>query len=118
MITLKKPLNYEARSSYNMLIKAEDQGIPTLSSTANVLITINDIQDQKPFFLNGPYSISIPENILPVSNFYHSSEIQGLCLMKLPSETLQNLPYFWNMKPHMVLFFIPPIYDDIYQGIH
>ena len=69
MITLKKPLNYEARSSYNMLIKAEDQGIPSLSSTANVLITINDIQDQKPFFLNGPYSISIPENIPPVSNF-------------------------------------------------
>ena len=52
-----------------MLIKAEDQGIPSLSSTANVLITINDIQDQKPFFLNGPYSISIPENIPPVSNF-------------------------------------------------
>ena len=75
MITLKKPLNYEARSSYNMLIKAEDQGIPSLSSTANVLITINDIQDQKPFFLNGPYSISIPENIPPVSNFFnHSSE--------------------------------------------
>ena len=69
MITLKKLLNYEARSSYNMLIKAEDQGIPSLSSTANVLITINDIQDQKPFFLNGPYSISIPENIPPVSNF-------------------------------------------------
>ena len=26
----------------------------------------------------------------------HSSEMRGLCLMKLPSEILQNLPYFWN----------------------
>ena len=24
----------------------------------------------------------------------HSSEIRGLCLMKWPSKTLQNLPYF------------------------
>ena len=24
--------------------------------------------------------------------------------MKLSSETLQNLPYFWNMKPHVVFF--------------
>ena len=34
----------------------------------------------------------------------HSSEIRGLCLMKWPSETLQNLPYFWNMKTHVVFF--------------
>ena len=26
----------------------------------------------------------------------HSSEIRGLCLMKWPSEMLQNLPYFWK----------------------
>ena len=34
----------------------------------------------------------------------HSSEIRNLCLMKLPSETLQNLPYFWNMKFQIVFF--------------
>ena len=28
----------------------------------------------------------------------HSSEIRGLCLMKWPSKTLQNLPYFIYMK--------------------
>ena len=28
----------------------------------------------------------------------HSTEIRGLCLMKWPSEMLQNLPYFWNTK--------------------
>ena len=34
----------------------------------------------------------------------HSSEIRGLCLMKWPSEMLQNLPYFWNTKSHIVFF--------------
>ena len=32
----------------------------------------------------------------------HSSEIRGLCLMKLSSEMLQNLPCFWNKKPQLV----------------
>ena len=34
----------------------------------------------------------------------HSSELRGLCLMKCSSKTLQNLPYFWNMKTHLVFF--------------
>ena len=36
----------------------------------------------------------------------HSSEIWGLCLMKLSSETLQKLPYFWNEKTQIGFFFI------------
>ena len=34
----------------------------------------------------------------------HSSEIEGLCLMKCSRETLQNLTYFWNTKTHIVYF--------------
>ena len=60
----------------------------------------------------------------------HSSEMRGLCLMKWPSEMLQNLPYFWNMKTHVCSFFFiscyfiffsnecPGLYDDMDQGIH
>ena len=32
---------------------------------------------------------------------HHSSEIGGLCLMKWPSEILQNLPYFMYKKTHV-----------------
>ena len=42
-------------------------------------------------------------------NAAHSSEIRGLCLMKLSSETIHNLPYFWivnNQKYIFCLFFI------------
>ena len=35
---------------------------------------------------------------------WHSSEIRGLCLMKWPSETIQNLPYFMHKKTHVVFF--------------
>ena len=35
----------------------------------------------------------------------HSSEIGGLCLMKCPSEILQNLPYFYHKKAHVVFFY-------------
>ena len=35
----------------------------------------------------------------------HSSKIRGLCLMKLSSETLQNLSYFWNKKTQIYSFF-------------
>lgn len=63
LVTLKKKLDFEARSSYDMVVKAQDSGVPSLSSTSNILIEVNDIQDQKPFFVNAPYSVSIPENV-------------------------------------------------------
>ena len=34
----------------------------------------------------------------------HSSGIRGLCLMKLSSETLQNLSYFGIWKPKYLFF--------------
>ena len=36
----------------------------------------------------------------------HSSEIRGLCLIKCYRDTLQNLPYFWNMKTHVDFSFL------------
>ena len=35
---------------------------------------------------------------------FNSSEIRGLCLRKCSIETLQNLPYFWKKKTHVVFF--------------
>ena len=42
----------------------------------------------------------------------HSSKIKGLCLMKWPSETLQNLPY---TKSQVVFFSI--IFTNEYPGL-
>ena len=60
----------------------------------------------------------------------HSSEIRGLCLMKCPSEMLQNLPYFIYTKTQSWFFHFSfcatlifslmnaLVYVDINQAIH
>ncbi|XP_055628070.1 protocadherin-like wing polarity protein stan [Toxorhynchites rutilus septentrionalis] len=62
-IVLKKTLDFETRPSYILSIQAKD-GASTnpLKSYATVAITILDVQDQPPVFINAPYSASIPEN--------------------------------------------------------
>ena len=59
----------------------------------------------------------------------HSSEIRCLCLMKLPTEIIQNLPYFMSKKTYVVFFLFSfratlyfylmnaLVYVDIDQGI-
>ena len=48
----------------------------------------------------------------------HSSEIRVLYLMKLYSKTLQNFPYCWNAKTHVVfLFFISCYFIFFYVDI-
>ena len=49
--------------------------------------------------------IEIRKYFVGFTQITHSSEIGGLCLMKWPSETPQNLPYIWNTKSN-VFFFI------------
>ena len=46
----------------------------------------------------------------------HSSEIRGLCLMKWPSERLQNLPNFWNTKTFGIFSFFIPCYFIIFPN--
>ena len=36
--------------------------------------------------------------------YLHSSQFEGLCSTKSSSKMLQNLPYFWNTKNHIVFF--------------
>ena len=40
-----------------------------------------------------------------IEHITHSSQFQGLCSTKSSSETIQNLPYFWNAKTHVGFFF-------------
>ncbi|XP_055609536.1 cadherin-23 [Uranotaenia lowii] len=62
-IVLKKTLDFETRPSYIFTIQAKDGAVGNpLKSYATVAITIIDIQDQPPVFINAPYSASIPEN--------------------------------------------------------
>lgn len=52
IVTLKKPLDFESRSSYDMVIRATDNPAdPTtvLSSTANILIQVTTMSNVRNF---------------------------------------------------------------------
>ena len=48
-----------------------------------------------------PFTITIVILIISIYTYY-SSEMRGICLMKCSRETIQNLPYFWNIKTHVL----------------
>lgn len=62
--TNSKRLDREEKGFYTFKVKAEDEGIDPgpLSSEVVVEITLNDINDNKPIFEQGIYSVAIFEN--------------------------------------------------------
>ena len=77
-MVLKKPLNFEDKSSYNLVLEARDGGEEgALKDTEDVIIQIEDVQDQDPIFLNGPYSATVPEGVPQGTRIF---EIQVRCL--------------------------------------
>lgn len=62
-ITLRKPLDFETQPTYVLKLIARDNAANNrLSAEASITISVIDVQDQVPVFLNAPYSASLPEN--------------------------------------------------------
>ena len=61
-IYLSKPLNARQQSEYYLVIKATDKGMPPLSSTANVHISVSIPDNSPPKFEEKFYSIDVNEN--------------------------------------------------------
>lgn len=51
IVTLAKPLDRETKDSYNVTVKAVDQGSPPLSSTTSLLVLVLDVNDNPPEFV-------------------------------------------------------------------
>ncbi len=60
-----QPLNRERFSSYSLVISAEDGGSPSLSTSAQVEVTVTDVNDFAPAFIGIPYTLTQEENDLP-----------------------------------------------------
>ncbi|KDR10809.1 Cadherin-23 [Zootermopsis nevadensis] len=68
IISLLKPLDYEQRAGYSLVLKATDvasESSARLTAVANVAIDVMDIQDQPPVFLNSPFSATVAEGTAP-----------------------------------------------------
>ena len=59
---LVRPLDFEVADSYRFSVIAEDQGTPTLFRSAEVVITVENIDELAPVFVNDPYAADLVEN--------------------------------------------------------
>lgn len=65
IVKLEKPLDRELQAVYHLILKAEDEGSPRkLSSTATLVVSILDINDNPPVFEYKEYSATISENAI------------------------------------------------------
>uniref|UniRef100_A0A8C0IBR3 Cadherin related 23 n=1 Tax=Bubo bubo TaxID=30461 RepID=A0A8C0IBR3_BUBBB len=67
IVSVIRELDYEVTQAYQLQVNATDQDKnKPLSTLANLAITITDVQDMDPIFINLPYSTNIYENSPPV----------------------------------------------------
>ena len=59
---LTRKLDREATARYDFHVKAQDKGVPPMSSRAQVTVTVGDINDNPPKFSNPVYYGSVEEN--------------------------------------------------------
>lgn len=62
-ITLNKTLDHETQSSYKLVVTASDHGSPPLTSSVDVMVTVNDVNDNPPSFPKSLYNCTVAENL-------------------------------------------------------
>ncbi|OWF51064.1 cadherin-related tumor suppressor-like [Mizuhopecten yessoensis] len=65
VLRVKKNLDFERRTFYDITIQAEDSSSDTKSAQASVKIAVTDINDNAPVFVNSPYKPIVLENATP-----------------------------------------------------
>ena len=65
VISAQTSLDRESQDSYNFLVYAVDRGMPRRSGSAVVLITVGDMNDERPQFSQSSYRFTVIENQPP-----------------------------------------------------
>lgn len=61
-VKVAEPLDYEILKRYVLVIQADAPAISQVARTV-VIVTVTDINDNKPHFVAHPYRVSVPENV-------------------------------------------------------
>ncbi|KAH8282937.1 hypothetical protein KR054_010997, partial [Drosophila jambulina] len=72
LITTRSHIDCETEPVPQLTVIAKDGGVPPLTSTATVLVTIHDVNDNEPIFDQSFYNVSVAEN-----------EPVGRCILKV-----------------------------------
>ncbi|KAM7399035.1 hypothetical protein PAMP_018329 [Pampus punctatissimus] len=62
-LSTSRPLDREKTAGYTLTVIAQDQGHPSLSSTATVEVTVLDINDHSPQFQRSTYTADVSEDV-------------------------------------------------------
>ncbi|OPJ75325.1 protocadherin-23 isoform B [Patagioenas fasciata monilis] len=73
-LVLSSVLDREVAASHRLVLLASDRGTPSLNSTATVLITVLDVDDNPPVFSSPEYHIHVKESV-PVGS--HITEVSA-----------------------------------------
>uniref|UniRef100_A0A8D1G266 Cadherin domain-containing protein n=1 Tax=Sus scrofa TaxID=9823 RepID=A0A8D1G266_PIG len=65
LLTTTHPLDYEIKTQHVLTLLALDDGMPTLSSSQTLTITVLDVNDEAPVFKQHLYEASVKENENP-----------------------------------------------------
>ncbi|XP_078509590.1 protocadherin alpha-4-like isoform X9 [Lissotriton helveticus] len=74
-LSVKEPLDREAVSEYNVTVVATDGGSHSLSAMKTIVVSLSDVNDNPPAFLELSYVISVPENNVPGSHVLQVSAL-------------------------------------------
>ena len=69
--TASHTIDYEDKTSYSLLVKVEDLGVPSRSSFCVMKISINDINDNDPVFDVDDFTVSVDEG--EATNYFTTS---------------------------------------------
>ncbi|XP_072120683.1 protocadherin-20 [Mobula birostris] len=62
VLSVSVPLDREEQGKYRIVVKAIDGGTPSRESTATVLLTVLDTNDNSPRFINKDFNFFVPED--------------------------------------------------------
>ncbi|KAF7235476.1 Protocadherin alpha-3 [Varanus komodoensis] len=69
-LEVAEPLDREQQAEYKLVIKAQDQGTPTMSATSSLTIPIGDVNDNRPNFSQPSYVVFVKENNPPGAHIF------------------------------------------------
>ena len=62
VISIAQLLDREVISSFSLIATASEAALKNMTGMATVIINVNDLNDNKPMFVQGQYNFNVPEN--------------------------------------------------------
>uniref|UniRef100_A0A6J0U549 Protocadherin alpha-5-like isoform X13 n=1 Tax=Pogona vitticeps TaxID=103695 RepID=A0A6J0U549_9SAUR len=69
-LVLAHPLDREQVAEFEVVIVAQDQGIPSLSASSSLVVPVSDVNDNAPAFAQPSYTVFVKENNPPGAHIF------------------------------------------------